>query len=533
MGRLHKTPGFFRANRNKSATPAGHSHSADRQGTARTASVSAAVAVAVLTGLLGPVAPASAAPAATVTISSESGSTTVTPVLKLAYTAKNAAGKYGVVQAKLGGVWTDVQAPQKIGTASWTRKAEYTFQKEGAVDFRAALKAGSQLAVVSGTVKVTFKPKTPPAKSPAPAAGKTKPGSPPVPLKPVAKPASTPAARIDLSSSTPNVNSVKPFNFTGAGFEGSTIKLQRRTSSGAWATVWASKKQGASATTAQHNYRFGTESTGTFRAVLAKAGKTVAASPERVLSYARQGTAQPRTLSNVAFGDGLFASAQGIVAAGAQASHIYWLPSVYGDRKAHLQEFRGGRWVNTQTVYFKQSAGFQVTVKTTLRSGVVNRRYRFIVPATDHEKSWTSRTVTISHMNAAHSSPYKKAAYNYMKGYCPNPAIKLVSGLWSYANFPSYRISLSTQLGTGAGMRYVALHECAHTISYKLYADNIDALSTRMNVIYGTSGSYGREQLADCMSYAMGAAWYMGHYTTNCSGYRGTAAQAVLAGRRP
>ena len=53
-----------------------------------------------------------------------------------------------------------------------------------------------------------------------------------------------------------------------------------------------------------------------------------------------------------------------------------------------------------------------------------------------------------------------------------------------------------------------------------------------MNAIYGNKPE-GMEQLADCMAVEMGGTKGFGSYTNICSGYRGTAARMVLAGRKP
>lgn len=175
---------------------------------------------------------------------------------------------------------------------------------------------------------------------------------------------------------------------------------------------------------------------------------------------------------------------------------------------------------------------FRAKFEVPAKNSTAVRKFRVKIVATSREKSWTSKPVKIRNENAADYGAYKKAAYNYMKPYCPQQIITLIHGRTSYAHYPSYQIDMSTAIGTGNGMKYVALHECAHIISYKLYSDNMDAMTARMNEIYGTQGSMGREYLADCMAAVMGGGGW-GYYTKDCSGYRDTAARQVLAGRRP
>ena len=76
-------------------------------------------------------------------------------------------------------------------------------------------------------------------------------------------------------------------------------------------------------------------------------------------------------------------------------------------------------------------------------------------------------------------------------------------------------------------LQYVSLHECAHIASFKLYKD-FTGLATRMNAIHGAGTRI--EQLAEPV-VAMGAT-SIHLYTLDCSGYRGTAARA-LVGRNP
>lgn len=499
---------------------------------ARMAITAALAAVTVALGLIIPATPAMAAASPTVTLVSESGATIEKNKGRFTYKTKNATGKSAAVQAKLAGVWKDIGTAETVRSASTSRSVDYAFQKEGALDFRAVVKTGSKVSAVSKTVKVTYKKRV---------ARNVKPSPKPV-LKQALKPA--PAVKDKAPKVTPVINlspnysiastvPVKAFTFSGTGLSGAKIKLQRKSSTGSWRTVWTSKAQLASSVTVQHSHRFGTESTGTFRATAFKGGRTVAKSREVKLSYKRQSNVV-YTMSNVAYGAGLFKTGLGRVAAGDRLSHDYQIWGARSSRKGVLQRIDGGRWVTVQTVWFTPENGFKVTVKTPVVQINAKKAYRFKVVATDQEKSWTSKRVTIKHVNPRSYTGYKAAAYNYMRGYCPSQILNLVGGPVSYTYFPSYLIEMSTQLGRGKSLQYVALHECAHIISYKLYADVFDSFTNRMNEIYGTSGSLGREHLADCMALAMGAdPRWSGNYTRDCSGYRGEAARHVLAGHRP
>lgn len=85
---------------------------------------------------------------------------------------------------------------------------------------------------------------------------------------------------------------------------------------------------------------------------------------------------------------------------------------------------------------------------------------------------------------------------------------------------------------TGESLRYVVAHECAHLRQYRAYDGDVGSLEVEMNQIYGGSDFGGLEQNADCIVQRMGVrASYI--YTRDCSGARGSAAAAVLAGGRP
>lgn len=378
-------------------------------------------------------------------------------------------------------------------------------------------------AVVEPKPTVTVAPPTPtPAPSPAPAA----------PASPVSS-AAQPEFWLVYSpylynwSSSPDSDRAKVFNFSGYGFTGGTISLQRLSGAGIWTTVQTTavlKEDSASLT-----YRFPTEATAKFRAVLNKSGKRLFTSVPQTVAYAREETS---VQAEESYTNNPFSTADGRVAAGTQWATTYSLYGALSDRRGSLQEYSNGIWRTVQSVSFTKASGWKATVKSPLVSATTSKRYRFTVASTDQETSWTSGSTVIAHMNPADYTGYKKAAYNYMKPYCPKQVITLIDGDVSYAYSESYRIEMAQTYGTGKALQYVALHECAHITSFKLY-DDYYKLWTRMNAIYGSWPS-GVEQLADCMAYAMGADKnYGGTYTRDCSGYRGTAARRVLAGIKP
>ncbi|PVZ52600.1 hypothetical protein C9424_19855 [Arthrobacter sp. H-02-3] len=327
-------------------------------------------------------------------------------------------------------------------------------------------------------------------------------------------------------SQTPDIYPGKVFNLSGSGFAGATISLQRLTG-GLWTTVKTTPVLTTGSATL--TYTFTAEGTGKFRAILNKAGKRLATSDQQAVSYARQDT---YVQAENSYASSPFSTAEGRVAAGTQWSTTYDLYNALSNRRGSLQEYRDGLWRTIQSVDFTQASGWKATVKTPLVNATTSKRYRLTIAATAQEKAWTSGSTVISHMNPADYTGYKKAAYDYMKPYCDKQVITLIGGYTSFAWWPSYRIEMAQTYGTGKSLQYVALHECAHIASFKLYNDDAK-LTARMNAIYG-SWPAGKEQLADCVAYAMGADKnYGGTYTRDCSGYRGTAARKILAGQKP
>lgn len=93
------------------------------------------------------------------------------------------------------------------------------------------------------------------------------------------------------------------------------------------------------------------------------------------------------------------------------------------------------------------------------------------------------------------------------------------------------RILLNSRIANSSRLNYIVAHECAHHLQFTLYGNDQYQLEQDMNAIYGGSGTKGFEQNADCITQRWG---YSEHfYTTNCSGERGSAAQAVMNSRKP
>lgn len=80
---------------------------------------------------------------------------------------------------------------------------------------------------------------------------------------------------------------------------------------------------------------------------------------------------------------------------------------------------------------------------------------------------------------------------------------------------------------------YLMAHECSHLLQYDIYGGNIDKLSADMNKIYGGVNYEGLEQNSDCFVYAVNPKNTQWHYTQECAGKRGEAAQAIIQGRKP
>ncbi|MFV0253804.1 MAG: hypothetical protein ACK5H2_10785 [Beutenbergiaceae bacterium] len=87
--------------------------------------------------------------------------------------------------------------------------------------------------------------------------------------------------------------------------------------------------------------------------------------------------------------------------------------------------------------------------------------------------------------------------------------------------------------GLGSQLTYVVAHECAHLMQYRAYGLSYSGwyeLEDDANAVYGGSGYSGLEQNADCVTRYWGLTGYA-HYTSSCSGERGSAAADIAAGR--
>lgn len=345
-----------------------------------------------------------------------------------------------------------------------------------------------------------------------------------------------PTPKVDFSESGSPSYPAKTLRFSGlgSGLTATTLALQRQ-DAGVWKTVWTSPQLAPYEPSAYFPaYTFKTEGAASFRALLIRGGKTIATSPTRTLTYKRQSTSVSMPISNFAQDMKPFGTAEGRVAAGTQWSQTYRLDNAVSDRAGRLQELRGSTWVTLQELAFKKSNGYQATMKSPLTAGTVTRKYRVTIAASAQERAWTSSTSTIQHVDPAQYTGYTKASYDYMKRYCPKQVITLRGPGTSYARYPSYQIQLATGIADKKGLQFISLHECAHIVSYKLYASDPDQLEKRMNAIFGSRSAPGIEQLADCMASAMGADIRLSGYgTKNCTGARADAARKVLAGQKP
>jgi hypothetical protein len=473
-----------------------------------------AVSLAVTAGILAPAVPALAANDPRPVVTTEA---VQAPVIELmpgsgntvAITMKNGIGltaRVNITTTADGkdSVWT---APAPATTATYTVLAPYKVAVAGMVRLQAvAMKNGAEVAWGANWT-VWGEPGT----------GSARP-------------------TVDFGDGGSPSTAAKAVRFSGlgSGLTGTTVTLQRQDATG-WKTVWTSPvlSPNAPSSTFPAAYTFTAEGSASFRAQLISAGKIVATSPTRTLSYARQPTFVSMPVYNLDYGLKPFGSAEGRVAAGTQVSHTYRLDNALSDRTGRLQELRADKWVTLQELAFKKASGFQATMKTPVTAGTIKRTYRVTIDASVQEKAWTSSTSTIEHVDPAKYTGYTKSSYDYMKRYCPNQVITLRGPGTSYARFPSYQIQLATGITDQKALQFVSLHECAHIISYKLYASDTDQLRKRMNAIYGTWPE-GTEQLADCMASAMGAdISRSGYGTKNCTGARADAARKVLAGQKP
>ncbi|RAX47337.1 hypothetical protein DQ353_19080 [Arthrobacter sp. AQ5-05] len=308
-----------------------------------------------------------------------------------------------------------------------------------------------------------------------------------------------------------------------------------------WKQVWT-RKIATEGYSASASFTLPKEGTVALRAIVTRAGKIQATSKATTAKYTR------KTTKGYLGGWGnLFQDAEGNIASGDRRSDSVQLSYVLSARTAYLQQYRGGKWKNVQKVTLKKGKYGDATGRFTTpkEAATVSVKYRVRVSETAYEKPWTSPSTKIKHMNPKHYKGYIKTAHDYMKRYCPNQVVvyapKRFGGQLNYTStawYPSYRIEMSPNYSKGGGMKFVALHECAHIRTYKLavklHGENgMDKMEARLNKIYGRNNGGGSEQVADCMAKTMGGDIRNAGYTKNCSGNRGTAAKRILAGKMP
>ncbi|WP_372698644.1 hypothetical protein [Arthrobacter sp. JSM 101049] len=340
--------------------------------------------------------------------------------------------------------------------------------------------------------------------------------------------AATPAPALAISSVSPRHQITKYFTIRGATRTGDRVLLQLRSGT-TWTTV-STRILRSPATSTRASYRFKREGSASFRAVLVRAGQTVAATTARAATYRRVAT---EAWTNAA-DNRLFTRIGGRIAAGERTTDTVVVFGQFGRRTISLQVLRGTKWT-TIARHTTSAPGYGTArFSTPATTATVTRKYRYQVSGTTAERGVTSRVTTVRHMNPRDYRGAVRTAYNYMKGYCPRQVITLSSNPrqdTSYSTYPNMQIELARTLVPGRTMQYIALHECAHIRTFKVYGDSIGSGEKRLDKIYGKGK--GVEMLADCMAYRMGAdKRFGGSYTTRCTGSRGTAAARVLAGKK-
>ena len=360
-------------------------------------------------------------------------------------------------------------------------------------------------------------------------------GSLPLPARPAGVAAAVPAA---AAKTTVALNSSPLVTY----YPEATVKIKTKKAKGLkaalqhyrggkWVTVWkASKAVTKSSQTVAASYKFSKRTTVKVRAILRKGSKTVAKSASQSLSYQKW-----PTWIQSAQGSTLFELNRGRVAVGEQASHTIQLYYTDVARKGRFQEYRSGKWVTLKNLSWKPQAGSWYstaqTVSTPATTQTVSRKYRLVVDATANDAG-LKQTVTIRHENPEDYTGYAQQAHEFIKGYCPNTMITVRPGYYAESMWPENRIELYPGL-TELGLKYVALHECAHVVQRITFNNDHAKMSGTFNAIYKTTGSTGYEMAADCMAFAMGAPADWPAYTSNCKGARASAAKEVLAGRIP
>lgn len=337
--------------------------------------------------------------------------------------------------------------------------------------------------------------------------------------------------KLAMATPTETYRKTKVFSFTGDVPAGSQVSLQRQAGT-AWTNVWTSPVLAEGQKIPDASVTFGSESAASFRAVQTSGGKVVSSTSPVAVSFAKMATA----LRSGTAGS-LFYDAEDGVAAKNSVIQTYFLDYSLTDRTGYLQELRAGKWVNIKTLVFPKSSGRAsakpVSFGTPVTAATTSATYRVSVPETDIQKGWTSESVTVRHINPLHYTGYKQAAYNYMKGYCPNQVVSVIDGWVSYTNYRTHHIEMAAKLGTGKMMQYIALHECAHVREFTLYKGD-GSMQQRLNVLFAGTDRLGIERAADCMAYAMGAdPMYGGSYLRNCSASQMAAARKLVSGVKP
>lgn len=342
------------------------------------------------------------------------------------------------------------------------------------------------------------------------------------------QPAAARTTALSLSSVSPKHQITKYFTIRGTMRAGDRVLLQRRSGT-RWATV-STRTLAHPAASTRASYRFKREGSASFRAAVVRRGTTVATTASRAATYRRVSTEAWTNAPD----NRLFTRIGGRIAAGERTSDTVVVFGQFSRRTVSLQVLRGTKWT---TIARRTTSGpgyGTARFTTPPTTATVTRKYRYQVSGTTAERGVTSRATTVRHMNPKDYRGAVRTAYTYMKHYCPRQVITLSSNPrqdTSYSTYPNMQIELARTLTPGKTMQYIALHECAHIRTFKVYGDSIEAGEKKLDKIYGRG--YGVEMLADCMAYRMGADKHFGgSYTTRCTGARGTAAARVLAGKK-
>jgi len=332
----------------------------------------------------------------------------------------------------------------------------------------------------------------------------------------------------DLWSNTPDYDPKKTFTVYHTLATRHRLALQVKSGS-SWKTVATKTPSGSGET--KLTYKLPKESSASLRAVMSEGSRTVSTTDTVKVRWKRESTqAMPQYFNHPK----PFSRAEGRVAANDQAQYGIYVATDISARTGSLQMQKGSKWANVQKLTWKKTKYGQtlLIVKSPKTKSNTTRKYRVVVNPTAYEKGWTSKTGTLKHENPRTYTGYRKQAYDAMKKYCPNQIITVKKGGWeSTAHGGSNRIEMAPGM-SGATLKGVALHECAHIITFRVSGDDFSGVEKRLNKIY--KSKIGVEMVADCMAFRMGADkrasvhWY----TTDCKGGRGTAAKKILAGKK-